>query len=69
MKMIKSILEAFKYPISITPEYTEKQNKQLEQKLISRISSGNVSLQRGQYISQQEVDLRFKKVCNHNFMN
>lgn len=49
------------------PQSIQKQ-KQLTSELIARYSNGNVSLQRGNYITKDELQQKEKTIFTHSFI-
>ncbi len=60
---IKSIIKETK-----TIPNTLKKQKQLSTELIARYSNGNVSLQRGNYITKDELLLKEQNIFSHKFI-
>lgn len=51
----------------VIPQNIQKQNK-LTSELIARYSNGNVSLQRGNYITKDELRQKEKVIFAHSFI-
>lgn len=61
----------FKLAFSYSGGYQKAKEEALEvtkRKLVSTLSKGNVSLQRGNYQTKQDLENRYQKVANHKFV-
>jgi len=68
MKM-KSIISAFRYPTEnqSSPSDTLRRDRNLKHDLVARVSRGSSTLQRGRYVTSQDVVERLEKIRKHNF--
>jgi len=53
-------------PILDTTESEIK--KEIEQSIVTRLSRGNVSLQSGRYVTEQEITERYNKIKKFDFI-
>lgn len=65
---IKAIVNAFKLPKTYTQLQSEADSDSVERKIVSSLSRGNVSLQSGRYMTENELSLRVNKVTQHKFI-
>ena len=63
--MIKQINYMFPAP----PVHTEKEQRNREQKIVSRYATGNLSLQRGLYITRKDIERRKSDLITYNFVS
>lgn len=68
MVSIKKMIDAFRCsPISRVSSVPLSQDDSdlIARRVVSQVSDGNISLQRGRYITQEEIDERRKVVCSY----
>lgn len=65
---IKAIVDAFILPKTYTQRQGKVDSKSVERKIVSSLSRGNVSLQSGKYMTEDELSLRVNKVTQHKFI-
>lgn len=65
---IKAIVNAFKLPKTYTQLQKKSDAASVERKIVSSLSRGNVSLQSGRYMTEDELSLRVNKVTQHKFI-
>lgn len=67
MKHLKS-LNPFSIFLKSSVQSIPEIEKEIERKIVSRLSRGNVSLQAGRYVTQQDITDRYNKIKNHSFI-
>jgi hypothetical protein len=65
---IKAIVNAFKLPQKYAQLQSKADTESVERKIVSSLSRGNVSLQSGRYMTEDELSLRVNKVTQHKFI-
>lgn len=66
--MFTKLKTALGYQRKQTAAQRKQSNTAIRRKVVSTLSRGNVSLQRGQYLTKSEIEERFQRVAQHNFM-
>lgn len=66
--MFKKLKTALGYQRKQTAAQKKKANTDIRRKVVSTLARGNVSLQRGQYMTKKDIEERFQKVAQHKFM-
>ena len=64
MNILNTIRLAFWSPK--LPEDPEKAKRESVRRIVSRLARGNVRLQRGQYVTREELDKQRKKAASYD---
>lgn len=64
LQLINPFRILLKPPVQTIPEI----EKEIERKIVSRLSRGNISLQTGRYVTKQDITDRYNKIKNHRFI-
>lgn len=46
---------------------TEKDKRLADRRIVSRLSSGNIRLQRGEYVTHEDIEEQYERVKSFNF--
>jgi len=65
--MLNKLKTALGYQSKQTTNQKLQADSAIRRKVVSTLSRGNVSLQRGQYLTKKEIDKRFQRVAQHKF--
>ena len=61
MSIISSIRFAFRRPVSpLSADQLEGLEAQIDKDVVMRFSTGSIRLQRGEYITQEDVDMEYE---------
>ncbi len=46
---------------------TEEDSRLADRRIVSRLSSGNIRLQRGEYVTREDIEEQYERVKSFNF--
>ena len=65
--LMKSVRIAFRSPRGPDFQMSDDSERAIARRVVSKISTGNVRLQRGQYTTKEDIDREYERVKSHNF--
>jgi hypothetical protein len=68
MKLVYKIIAAFTPPPSpLSQKMQEERRKRTNARIVSTLSEGNVLLQKGKYLTQEDMEQRKSKLAGYKF--
>ena len=64
--MIRNLIDAFRTP-DRQPSPTEESRRQIAKRVVRRVSTGNVRLQRGEFATKEDLDRQYERVVALSF--
>ena len=65
---LRIIRRSFRSPVKNRPSRTrEESDDKIARSVVGRIATGNVLLQRGQYVTKEDTKKRLERLKNHRF--
>lgn len=68
-KIVRTAQAAFKRPRGPASPLSEESRRKIARGVVGKTATGNVNLQRGEYMSRKDVEERFEEIRCHNFDN
>ncbi|MDQ7016838.1 MAG: hypothetical protein Q9O24_05510 [Gammaproteobacteria bacterium] len=66
---MKNIINAFRVtPLRTVPSVPKNRSNLIARRIVAKVSDGNVSLQMGNYVTQDQISERRKKVCSYTYV-
>ena len=65
-RLIEAMRVAFRAPAQPPPQ-TEESKQHLDRRVVKRLASGNIRLQRGEYSTREDIDREYERVKSHTF--
>lgn len=66
-KLITSVRMAFRSPTRPTFPFSDDSKRQVARRTVTRVATGNVRLQNGQYATKDDIDRKYERVKSVNF--
>lgn len=66
-KIVRTAQAVFRRPKGPASPLSEKSRREIARGVIGKTATGNVYLQRGEYVSRQDVEERFEEIRCHDF--